>query len=296
MQSIDKLDTLDERVNIARRLLRHQDPTALLDHAQGLDGCNINLLYGYVRSFVRLAYLGDVQKVADGLGITRQSVRNHILELENLLEVQLFDKIGAMSRLTSMGALWLPRAQEFHELAGAFLRRRGSNSAHYHSTQLPLRMLMNDETNSAQLREFARAWMQGVNRVDISEFKHFEPYCIVYERREGAWVSRSIGQNSAFASWFGADVAKNSEGKKLIDMETGSDLQDEVSFLLDGVYTRGGLHFSEVACNLLRPGWMERRPALYQRLLAEMIDECGQPVIASMIELIDPLQTDLELG
>ena len=75
-------------------------------------------------------------------------------------------------------------------------------------------------------------------------------------------------------------------------METGNDIGDEILLLLDTVYTRGGLHFSEAACFLKNANLTSRAPAFYQRLLAEMIDEHGRPVVASIIEVTDPLRTN----
>lgn len=288
------LDSLDERMGIARRLLRSQDAEALLDAASRLDNFNVNLLYGYVRSFVRLAYLGDVRDVALQLELTRQSIKRHVLELENLLEAQLFEQVGAASKLTSMGALWLPRAQEFYELAGAFLNQKGANQAMYRSSQLPLRMLLRDYSNSELLRDFATSWMQGGQSTLSECYSRLKEHCILYERVAGSWKSREIGKLSAFSMRFGVDIAKESENKKLSEMKTGSDLHDEISLLLDGIYTRGGLHFSEVACNLNDASGLTREPILYQRLLAELIDQDDRPVVASIIQIIDPHQTNPE--
>lgn len=290
---LDYLDSLDERMDIARRVLRYGDPANFFDQAVQMDNFNVNLLYGYVRSFVKLAYLGDVRAASDQLRITRQSIKRHILELENLLDVQLFERVGATSRLTSMGTLWLPRAQEFSELAAAFLNRRGANQAHYQSTQLPFRMLLNDRSNSRLLHDFANAWLCSNQTLDCEAIRPFREQCIVYERKAGAWVSREIGEKSAFCLWFGSKITKASVGQRLAKMETGDDLQDEIAFLLDSVYTRGGVHFSEVACNLHSPNHSGRIPVLYQRLLAELTDEYDRPVVASIIEITDPLQKGL---
>lgn len=285
-------DCLDDRMAVARRLLRMKNPTEFVERACRLDNFNINLLFGYVRSFVRLAYLGDVNIAAKELGVTRQSIKRHIHELENLLECELFSHIGSPSRLSERGVLWMPRAQEFIELSGVFLNRRGVAKAEYQSTQLPLRMLMRDSSNSALLRAVANYWMQGNQATTGPEFTKFAEHTIIYERQSGTWAAKVIGVKSAFCQWFGPEIAKSSEGKTVAEMATGSDLRDEVSFLLDGVYTRGGLHFSEVSCKLQRPNVDGRVPVLFQRLLAEYVDELERPVVVSVIDIIN-LQKDL---
>lgn len=293
---MEYLDSLDERMRIARDVLRKDSPDYFFERAKSLDDFNENLLFGYVRSFVKLAYLGDVQKVASSLGNTRQSVKRHILELENLLNAQLFEHVGTVSTLTSIGALWLPKAQEFFEVASAFLSRRGASRAEYQSSQVPLRMLLNDPSNSELLRQFARAWLAGDQTLSCSKLAPFIEDCVIYERQNGRWVSKKIGNKSAYYKWFGNEIALRSEGRLLEDMETGSDLEAEVAFLLDGIYVRGGLHFSEVACNLFAPGKYGRQPLLYQRLLAELLDEEQKPIVCSLIEIIDPRRTNPTRG
>ena len=110
--------------------------------------------------------------------------------------------------------------------------------------------------------------------------------------QEGRWASRRIGGRTAFADWYGNETASNSEGKPIVEMETGKDLGQEVTLLLDGVYTRGGMHFSEVACRLPGQDEGDRQPLLYQRLLAEAVDDAGVPVVNSIVQIIGLHQRD----
>lgn len=287
----DYVDTLEARLDTARRLLRSEDPAAIVRSAEGLAGANITLLYGYVRSFVRLSYNGNVDDAAQRLGLTRPTVQRHIVELENLLEVPLFERIGRSSKLTNMGVLWLPRAEEFLNVGAAFIRGERTNKASYRSTQLPFRALMSDESSSALLKSFAEAWLSGARQINAHGFQAHRSRCIIYQRQYGKWAALEINAESALAQWFGADRISASVGKPISEIETGDELQDEISFQLDRLYVQGGLLFSEIACNLHHPSEDARRPALYQRLLAEMVDEHDQPAIASMIAFIDPLPT-----
>lgn len=294
VKPVDYLETLEARIEIKTRLLRTEDPSAILESADLLDSCDANLLYGYVRTFVKLAYSGNVNSVADRLGMTRQSIKNHIVQLENLLEAALFERVGTNSRLTDMGTLWLPRAQEFYEAASVFLRRTGAKNARYRSTNLPLRMLIKDETSSNLLRRFAHSYNLGANETDHPEFLQFREECIVYEVDQGAWGSQQIGSKTPFAQWFGVDAAQNSTGKPLSDMVTGDDLRDEISFALDECYLKGGLHFAEVACDYRTPNGDGRETVFYQRLLADMTKEKGRPQIVSLIDVVTHPQTSPE--
>ncbi|MEM7291130.1 MAG: LysR family transcriptional regulator, partial [Pseudomonadota bacterium] len=85
-------DALDRRIELARRLMREGSAEQILDQALKRDNYNTTLLFGYLRSFVKLAQFSDVTLAAEALATTRQTVVRHICELENLLETKLFVK------------------------------------------------------------------------------------------------------------------------------------------------------------------------------------------------------------
>ncbi len=278
------LDDLDGRMDTARRVLRMENPEQFIQNALDREKFNLNLLFGYLRSFVKLAYAGDIRRVAQDLDTSRQTVARHIHELENMLNADLFHELGVSSRLTERGVLWLPRALEICELARDFSLRCGANPADYQSTQLPLRMLFKDEASSSLLRSFVRKWeLSETKDTACSCFDDFRDCWIIYERRGGRWASREIGANSAFAQFYGTDFVR--PGMGLDEMAGADDMHDEVCFLLDSLYTRGGVHFSEVSCRAAKPGTQERQSILYQRALVE-VSVGDKPQIASVIEIL----------
>ncbi len=226
---------LDNRIATARRVLDLDDPVGFLQSASDREGFNVGLLYAYIRAFVRLAQLGNVALVSRELGITRQTTARQIHELENMLGCTLFDRIGSVSTLTDQGALWLTRAQEVYELAMVFPKRGDGCPVDYRSVQLPLRSLRRDPNSPELLRDVVGAWMTGDRTMDCSELTQFSDHWIVYERRNGVWHSRVIGQQTEFARWFGRDATLASEGQSVPEMSGGYDLRDELSFVLDGV-------------------------------------------------------------
>lgn len=281
-------DELEARISIAKALIREANPLDVLQSAEEGGSYNVHLLYGYIGSFVKLAYVGDVNLAAEALSVTRQTVKRHIVELEDLLDAQLFDVVASKSRLTSLGNLWLPRAQELMDVASAFLRRKTSANAAYLSTHIPLRHLFNGDDCSPDLRELAYAWKRSDFKLNSDEILPFLDRCIVYERQNGRWYTRSMGENAAFSQWFGKEEAQKSVGQPISDIATSEELYGEVNYLLDRVYTQGGLFLTEVACALGKPGHDQRVPVMYQRLMAELVDESGRPVVVSMISFIDP--------
>src|ERR1700754_3233369 len=64
-----------------------------------------------VRSFVRAAELGQLQRAADELGVTQQAVSKRIAALERELRVRLFARTSRGVELTADGRAFLPYAR-----------------------------------------------------------------------------------------------------------------------------------------------------------------------------------------
>ncbi|MET7397874.1 LysR family transcriptional regulator [Dactylosporangium sp. NPDC005572] len=83
-----------------------------------------------VRSFVLAAELGQLQQVADELGVTQQAVSKRIAALERELAVRLFNRTARGVELTTDGQAFLPHAQSIVAAAerGVAAIRPGSRS------------------------------------------------------------------------------------------------------------------------------------------------------------------------
>lgn len=286
--SVIEVDELDDRLEVARRALRVDGVDEIIASAMNREKYNINILFGYIRSFVGLAAVKDVSVVADQFSTTRQTIGRHVHELENMIGCELFASIGARSELTDSGRLWTSRASEILDLAAPFMVGASVEGPRYRSTQVPLRVLLDEGSKSSpRLREFVNAWMRCDKRLASPDLARFCSELIVYERRNGAWYAKQIGENTALSDRYGIEDTTVGAGMRVTEIMSGADLHDEVSFLLDAVYTRGGVHFSEVSCRLVNPITGLREPMLYERALVELTDDLGKPVIASLIQVFD---------
>ena len=63
-------------------------------------------------TFVRIAQLHNFSKAAEQLGYSQSAVTMQIKQLEEELNVRLFERIGKHIRLTQAGDRLLPRAME----------------------------------------------------------------------------------------------------------------------------------------------------------------------------------------
>lgn len=275
---------LDWRIELARLALTADSADGFLDVSALGDRPNSALLFAYVRAFIKLASLGNVDEAAAELQTTRPSVTRHVQMLEESLNCRLFESIGTVSKLTPRGALYHARLCEFYQLGSEVLTKRNQPATRYTSVTLPLRYLSEEMGAPKLLRDFSRAWFAGRKTLDCPQLNSFRPYWIVYERRAGIWHSREIGDRCSLSCWYGVDLVRDSIGSSVPEMISGMEFKDEVSFALDAIYLRGGLHYSEVSLNLPRPGHEGLVHVQYHRLYAEIVDDKGNAVVASLID------------
>lgn len=277
-----RVEDRDWRVEMARVAFTAKNPRDVFEVAASAEGFSTNLLFGYVRAFVRLAYLRDVNSVAKEMKTTSQSISLQIRKLENMLECRLFEYVGVQSRLTPIGVAHLSRASEIFELACAFLSRRAATDAEYRYISLAMRELKHRDGAPQILRDFYSAWLTGSQSTSCPLLKSFKSNWILYERRAGVWYAREVGDYSSLAQWYGVEKTRSSAGLSVSDMISGSELSDEMSFILDSLFVKGGGHYSEVSCKLPKPGHEGSVHTVYQRVVVELVDDAGHPVFGSI--------------
>ena len=72
-----------------------------------------------LRSFHQVAQMGSVCKAAESLGITARDVSRHVGELEDEMEVALFDRRGS-------GVALSPAGERLYEFVGPLMRSLGA--------------------------------------------------------------------------------------------------------------------------------------------------------------------------
>ena len=72
-----------------------------------------------LRSFHQVAQMGSVSKAAESLGITARDVSRHVRELEDVMEVTLFDRRGS-------GVALNPAGERLYEFVGSLMRSLGA--------------------------------------------------------------------------------------------------------------------------------------------------------------------------
>lgn len=198
------------------------------------------LLFEMIRSFSTLANKLNLSHAVDELGSTRQTVRRHIANLEEIKGEELFNVVDRRYELTEAGRRALPeaneilarghawlRGQSMHVGGLQYLKHQEPNGWFFHQQQHPLGTLWTQ--NSLLMRETFRSWAMGGGNIEAKEFQHVRPYLIVYRHTPAGWICVEFGEESFYVRWFGREKARSSVGNAIGKMPGG----EEFARLLD---------------------------------------------------------------
>ncbi len=226
---------------------------------RNLTDVNQPLLFEMIRSFTTLAQTLNLSHAVTELNSTRQTVRRHISQLEELRGEELFQTRDRRYELTEAGEAALPEARELLMHARAWSKgQTGVRSALqylqaqagdwvFYQQQQPMGDIWYDE--SILLRETYRAWVMGAGEIENPALAHVRPYLMVYRNSDSGWICVEFGQRSAYVNWFGQDYARSSIGRPIARLPAGEefgrmldqsflDIQTTQMARLDHVFTR----------------------------------------------------------
>jgi len=227
--------------------------------APNLSEMNQPLLFEMIRSFTTLARTLNLSHAVAELNSTRQTVRRHISQLEELRQEKLFYIKDRRYELTEAGEAALPEAKELLMHARAwsrgqtgvrgalqYLKAREGDWIFYQQQQ-PMGDIWTDE--SILLRETYRAWMMASGEIESPCLSHVRPYLMVYRHSDSGWICVEFGLKSAYVNWFGKDYAQSSIGRPIARLPAGEefgrmldqsfhDIETTQMARLDHVYTR----------------------------------------------------------
>lgn len=224
-----------------------------------LSEMNQPLLFEMIRSFTTLARTLNLSHAVAELNSTRQTVRRHIAQLEEVKQVKLFTVENRQYRLTDAGRRALPEALDIlvrgnSWLTGQsgminglqYLRHEDTTGWCHYQQQHPIARAFT--SNGDLLHSVIRAWSMAGGYIEDDAFKDVRPYCTVSRSVNGRWLFTEVGDLSSYVSWFGWKRARSSIGASLGEMPGGggfgllvSAAYEEVeatqSIRLDHVYT-----------------------------------------------------------
>lgn len=261
------------------------------------------LLHEMIRSFTTLAATLNLSHAVKELGSTRQTVRRHIAQLEEVKGVKLFNVVDRQYYLTEEGKRALPEAKDILSRSQFWLKggvrdidglQRLQHIAPSGWSFFQQRRPISDiwQGPSVLMREALRGWAVSGGEIDAPELEHVRPYLLVYRRLSEDWVCVEFGEQSFFVKWFGLAKARSSVGRPLDTMPGGDDfarLRDK-SFV--EIETTHGVRLDHIYMKAPRADSDESETVNYHRLMMAGYFPDGSFALLSLVEPSDQIEID----
>ena len=253
-----------------------------------------------LRSFVTLASCLNLSAAVRELGVTRQTIRRHIKELELLKGERLFEQIDRHYQLTPAGTASLPVAESLLASAEAWVRgeaARESGLAHvsvdisdddkFHAQQHPINQIWS--IAPPLIQRGLQDWTTAQSHLEHCSLKKVRPYMVVYRRHGDEWLCVDVGEKSSYASWLGWRWAKSAVGRSFTQDPIHSDADRFMIRAYDSVSLFGGVWYDHVSTRFPRREGGEPQSVNYQRLVAACTFPDGAPAVAALVARTDKI-------
>lgn len=197
---------------------------------------NQPLLFEMLRSFTMLAAKLNLSHAVRELGSTRQTVRRHIAQLEEIKGGALFEITDRQYQLTELGQTVLPEAEDLLARAQAWvagnlsqvdglqhLARSQDDGWFYYQQQHPISRVYS--SSSPLLNDVLVAWAKSHGQLEDEAMAAVRPYLTVFRKVEGHWLFTEVGDESAFVSWFGWKYSRSAIGRVMQQLPKGVSLE-----------------------------------------------------------------------
>lgn len=273
---------------------------------------NSGVTVAMLRAFVCLSQNLNLSKACAELKTTRQTVRRHITDLEEILDGQLFEVVERQYHITEFGSQKLDDAKalllEIDSWAGqSSLKRNTSQGLEklqytdetgnvFHSNQHPVSKIANDGLPIMQLA--LSAWGDAHTQIEHEAMEKLRPYAVLYRKGPAGWVFVDVGKESAYARWFGWAWSRSAIGKLLDEDNVGDEYNAFISGAYSRIYDEGGVRLDHIYAHLPKDGGAPQ-PGTFQRLLLGGVFPDGTPglilvaVLTEQIEIEDMNPDDL---
>lgn len=250
-----------------------------------------SVFFEMLQSFVTLGETQNLSLAVERLGVTRQTIRRHIKELERLKGKKLVETKDRRYGLTREGELAMSESLLLIERAQAWLSGKLVTPFELLSTEIEL---SDDSWMYAQqhqligvwsmappiLQRGAEAWLQAKGELGHEMMRRIQPYTVVFRKFRNEWLIVEVGEKSAYGTWLGISLAKSELGRNLDLGEKHRHMVAHWHNPYDAVLNNGGLWYEHVCTSLpLRLGG-EPMPVNYQRLVAACRFADGEPAVA----------------
>jgi len=253
------------------------------------------LLYEMIRSFVTVARTLNLSHAIAELGSTRQTVRRHISQLEEMMGVDLFIVEDRRYRLTNAGTEALPeaenilarcnvwaRGQVLHQDGMPLYKAVFPNGGNFYQQQKSAGVVWSSDR--PLLAAALKAWSMAAGELHSPFFDAVRPYAMVYRNSPNGWVCVELGEKSSYVSWFGMDNARSSIGRVLGDLPAGNDFARMVSQPFYRIEREDNFRIDHIATQIPRKAGAAPEQICYARILLGCTFPDGSFALVSLID------------
>lgn len=273
-----------------------------LRHLKGLDIATVSML----RAFVILSKTLNLTRACEELGATRQTVRRHICDLEEIKGGSLFNVEDRQYSLTPFGHASLAEAE-------TILQKMEKWSSQPQSTSRNSQWLEENSYTDEDGREFfsqqhpiskiafnglpimksaIAAWGASQTQIEHEAMAKVRPYLVLYRKGPNGWVFVEVGEKSAYARWFGWAWSKSAIGKLMQEDNAGRDYNEFIAGAYARIYDEGGVRLDHVSAHLPKDESDELIPVSFQRLLLGCVFPDGTPGLGLLGLITDQIEID----
>ena len=243
-----------------------------------IDPRSYPLLFEMLRSFTRLAATLNLSHAVRELGSTRQTVRRHVAQLEELKGGALFLVSERQYALTELGRSILPETLDLLARANGwlsgqsemidglqYLRRQDPDGFFYFQQQQPIGKLFG--STSSLLPDVMKAWVHAGGHLEHEAMEPIRPHCTMFRRAGDDWLFTEVGEESSFVSWFGWTVSRSSIGRAIAEMPGGGNFGHLANASYGEVETNQSVRLDHIYTLLPKGTKAEMLPISFERLL-----------------------------
>ncbi len=239
---------------------------------------NQPLLFEMMRSFTTLAKTLNLSHAVVELNSTRQTVRRHISQLEDMRGAPLFTVVNRRYELTPEGEAALPTAQNLLGQGQLWLQGQIADVEglmgmsyddgagwHYHQQQQPISVAW--KSSSALFRTAIRQWSLAQGALECEEMQNIRAHALVYRDTIAGWICTEVGESSFYSTWYGWAAARSSVGRSLDTFPFGPDLARVMDVPLREVEKTRGMRLDQVVTRNRRSPDGPMESLVFERLL-----------------------------
>ena len=267
---------------------------------------DIAISFEMLRAFDSLARSLNLSETAESLGVTRQTVRRHIINLEALRGGPLFSLEKHSYSLTELGKASLSGAQSLLRQGDSwsfgdvkspgrsqhleYAKFTDDQGRRYYSQQHPVSAISSKGTEI--VRKALPAWGNALARIEADAMAAVRPYLVVYRRSADGWVCVEIGDESAYAKWFGWTWAKSAIGQLSSHDQAGNEFNRFIADAYERLHGEGGARLDHLFAYLPREISDNPIPVTFQRLLMGCVFPDGAPALAVLVSVTTDVEID----